>query len=66
MTGAGGARCRSGRRSRRALKLVIVLAPVPSSESWWDVPVAETSAPDSNRRAREAYEQAKARQPSYL
>ena len=42
------------------------LAPAPTSESWWDVPVAETSSLDSTRRARAAYEQAKARQRSYL
>ena len=59
-------------KAREASRTTVVyietdpLAPVPSSESWWDVPVAETSALDSTRRAREAYEQAKARQRSYL
>ena len=59
-------------KAREAARTTVVyietdpLAPVPSSESWWDVPVAETSALDSTRRAREAYEQAKARQRSYL
>jgi 3D-(3,5/4)-trihydroxycyclohexane-1,2-dione acylhydrolase (decyclizing) len=42
------------------------LAPVPSSESWWDVPVSETAALDSTQRARHAYEKAKSRQRSYL
>jgi 3D-(3,5/4)-trihydroxycyclohexane-1,2-dione acylhydrolase (decyclizing) len=42
------------------------LAPVPSSESWWDVPVAETSALDSTRAARAAYEEGKAGQRGYL
>ena len=59
-------------KAREASRTTVVyietdpLAPVPSSESWWDVPVAETSSLDSTRRAREAYEQAKARQRSYL
>jgi 3D-(3,5/4)-trihydroxycyclohexane-1,2-dione acylhydrolase (decyclizing) len=42
------------------------LAPVPSSESWWDVPVAEVSALDSTRKARAAYEDAKRNQRLYL
>jgi len=33
------------------------LAPVPSSESWWDVPVSETSALESTQKARAAYEE---------
>jgi 3D-(3,5/4)-trihydroxycyclohexane-1,2-dione acylhydrolase (decyclizing) len=32
------------------------LAPVPSSESWWDVPVAEVSTLDSTQQARKTYE----------
>jgi 3D-(3,5/4)-trihydroxycyclohexane-1,2-dione acylhydrolase (decyclizing) len=32
---------------------------VPGYESWWDVPVAEVSAVDSVREARERYEQAR-------
>jgi 3D-(3,5/4)-trihydroxycyclohexane-1,2-dione acylhydrolase (decyclizing) len=32
------------------------LAPVPSSESWWDVPVAEVSALDTTQQARKTYE----------
>jgi 3D-(3,5/4)-trihydroxycyclohexane-1,2-dione acylhydrolase (decyclizing) len=42
------------------------LAPVPSPESWWDVPVPETAALDSTRAARLAYEQGKRRQRPYL
>jgi 3D-(3,5/4)-trihydroxycyclohexane-1,2-dione acylhydrolase (decyclizing) len=42
------------------------LAPVPSSESWWDVPVAETSTLDTTARARAAYEDAKHAQHPYL
>ena len=42
------------------------LAPVPSSEGWWDVPVSEVSALDSTRRARAAYEAAKPSQRRYL
>ncbi len=42
------------------------LAPVPSSEGWWDVPVSEVSALDSTRSARAAYEAAKPIQRRYL
>ena len=42
------------------------LAPVPSSQSWWDVPVSETSALESTRKARAAYEAAKRDQRLYL
>jgi 3D-(3,5/4)-trihydroxycyclohexane-1,2-dione acylhydrolase (decyclizing) len=42
------------------------LAPVPSSESWWDVPVAEVSALASTQKARAAYEEAKRDQRLYL
>jgi 3D-(3,5/4)-trihydroxycyclohexane-1,2-dione acylhydrolase (decyclizing) len=42
------------------------LAPVPSSESWWDVPVSEVSALASTEKARSAYEAAKDRQRPYL
>ena len=38
------------------------LIPAPSSEAWWDVPVAEVAALDSTRAARERYEAAKATQ----
>jgi 3D-(3,5/4)-trihydroxycyclohexane-1,2-dione acylhydrolase (decyclizing) len=42
------------------------LAPVPSSESWWDVPVAEVSALTSTQKARAAYVEAKRNQRPYL
>jgi 3D-(3,5/4)-trihydroxycyclohexane-1,2-dione acylhydrolase (decyclizing) len=42
------------------------LAPVPSSESWWDVPVSEIAALASTQQAREVYEQNKQRQREYL
>jgi 3D-(3,5/4)-trihydroxycyclohexane-1,2-dione acylhydrolase (decyclizing) len=42
------------------------LAPVPSSESWWDVPVSEVSALESTQQARAAYEAAKQGQRLYL
>ena len=42
------------------------LAPVPSSESWWDVPVAEVSELETTRTARATYDEAKAHQRGYL
>ena len=42
------------------------LIPAPSSEAWWDVPVAEVAALDTTRAAREAYERDKASQKTYL
>ena len=41
-------------------------APAPSAESWWDVPVSETSALESTQQARAAYEAAKRDQRLYL
>ncbi len=38
------------------------LAPVPSSESWWDVPVSEVAQLDSTQQARTTYEAHKATQ----
>jgi 3D-(3,5/4)-trihydroxycyclohexane-1,2-dione acylhydrolase (decyclizing) len=38
------------------------LAPVPDSENWWDVPVAEVSQLDSTTAARKTYETHKADQ----
>ncbi|PYX66473.1 MAG: 3D-(3,5/4)-trihydroxycyclohexane-1,2-dione acylhydrolase (decyclizing), partial [Acidobacteria bacterium] len=35
---------------------------VPSYESWWDVPVAEVSEPESVRVARQKYEEARKKQ----
>ena len=42
------------------------LAPVPSSHSWWDVPVAEVSELASTQQARAAYQTAKRAQRPYL
>jgi 3D-(3,5/4)-trihydroxycyclohexane-1,2-dione acylhydrolase (decyclizing) len=42
------------------------LVPAPSSESWWDVPVAEVARLDSTTQARKSYEAAKAAQRPYL
>jgi 3D-(3,5/4)-trihydroxycyclohexane-1,2-dione acylhydrolase (decyclizing) len=42
------------------------LAPVPSSQSWWDVPVSEVAELDSTQQARRAYESHKADQRPYL
>jgi 3D-(3,5/4)-trihydroxycyclohexane-1,2-dione acylhydrolase (decyclizing) len=42
------------------------LAPVPSSQSWWDVPVSEVSALTSTRNARASYEAAKRDQRLFL
>jgi 3D-(3,5/4)-trihydroxycyclohexane-1,2-dione acylhydrolase (decyclizing) len=42
------------------------LAPVPSSESWWDVPVSATSDLDSTRQARAIYEAHQQEQRPYL
>jgi 3D-(3,5/4)-trihydroxycyclohexane-1,2-dione acylhydrolase (decyclizing) len=42
------------------------LAPAPSSEAWWDVPVSEVSALDSTQKARAVYEAAKRGQRLYL
>ncbi len=38
----------------------------PDSESWWDVPVSETSTLDSTRSARVTYEEEKSAQRPYL
>jgi Acetolactate synthase len=42
------------------------LAPVPSSESWWDVPVSEVAQLDSTQQARKTYEAHKATQRPFL
>ena len=60
------------KQARDAEKLTVVhietapLSPVPSSESWWDVPVSEVSTLDSTRAARTAYHAAKRGQREYL
>ncbi len=42
------------------------LAPVPSSESWWDVPVSQVSELDSTQKAYGIYRQHKAQQRDFL
>jgi 3D-(3,5/4)-trihydroxycyclohexane-1,2-dione acylhydrolase (decyclizing) len=42
------------------------LAPAPSSEAWWDVPVAAVAGLESTREARRAYEHDKQTQRQYL
>src|SRR3954470_18525454 len=42
------------------------LVGAPSSEAWWDVPVAEVAELDSTRGAREAYERNKRAQQPYV
>jgi 3D-(3,5/4)-trihydroxycyclohexane-1,2-dione acylhydrolase (decyclizing) len=42
------------------------LVPAPSSEAWWDVPVAGVSGLDSTQQAAQAYQAAKAGQRQHL
>src|SRR5262249_52088431 len=62
--------CLERARTAEAITVVHVgtdaLAPAPSSEDWWDVPVSEVSALESTRKARAAYEAAKRGQRPYL
>jgi 3D-(3,5/4)-trihydroxycyclohexane-1,2-dione acylhydrolase (decyclizing) len=59
-------------KSRAATRTTVVyietdpLAPVPSSESWWDVPVSEVAELDSTQAARATYEAQRRRQRPYL
>jgi 3D-(3,5/4)-trihydroxycyclohexane-1,2-dione acylhydrolase (decyclizing) len=60
------------KQAREADRLTVVhietdpLCPVPSAESWWDVPVSSVSELDSTRQARTGYEAAKRDQRLYL
>ena len=60
------------KRAREADRLTVVhietdpLSPVPSSESWWDVPVAAVSSLASTQAARAQYQAAKRDQRQYL
>jgi 3D-(3,5/4)-trihydroxycyclohexane-1,2-dione acylhydrolase (decyclizing) len=60
----------AGARAARVTTAVVIetdpLAPVPSSESWWDVPVSQTSALESTQSAYADYQQHKASQRHYL
>jgi 3D-(3,5/4)-trihydroxycyclohexane-1,2-dione acylhydrolase (decyclizing) len=42
------------------------LAPIPSSNSWWDVPVSEVSQLESTQQARKPYEEKKSYQRQLL
>jgi 3D-(3,5/4)-trihydroxycyclohexane-1,2-dione acylhydrolase (decyclizing) len=42
------------------------LVPAPSSESWWDVPVAQASALETTQLARKKYDAHKAAQRLFL
>ena len=42
------------------------MVPAPDNQAWWDVPVAEVSALEDTRRAREAYEKAKTAQRPFV
>jgi 3D-(3,5/4)-trihydroxycyclohexane-1,2-dione acylhydrolase (decyclizing) len=42
------------------------MVPAPDSEAWWDVPVAEVSALEATRQARDAYEKAKPAQRPFV
>jgi 3D-(3,5/4)-trihydroxycyclohexane-1,2-dione acylhydrolase (decyclizing) len=59
---------KAGESSRTTLVHVETdpLAGAPSSDAWWDVPVAEVSALESTRRAREEYDANKPSQRHYL
>ena len=51
----------AAREERRTTVIAVEVDPVeevPRYESWWDVPVAEVSAVESVRAARQAYERA--------
>ncbi|HEY0813002.1 MAG TPA: 3D-(3,5/4)-trihydroxycyclohexane-1,2-dione acylhydrolase (decyclizing) [Pseudonocardia sp.] len=50
------ATCRAAERTTAIHIETDPLAPVPSSESWWDVPVSEVAALDSTQQARKTYE----------
>src|SRR5262249_55077097 len=60
------------REAKRASGPVLVhvetdpLVPAPSSESWWDVPVAEVATLESTQLARQHYDVQKERQRPYL
>jgi len=60
---------RAARASDRCTVVEIAtdpLASAPSSEAWWDVPVAEVAGLESTRTARETYEQHKRSQRIHL
>ena len=57
------------RRQTKTTVIVIETDPekrVPGYESWWDVPIAETSTIASVKKARKEYERARAKERYYL
>jgi len=60
---------RTGAASPRVTVVEVQTDPLlgaPSSEAWWDVPVAEVAGLDTTRAARETYEQDKLAQQPYV
>jgi 3D-(3,5/4)-trihydroxycyclohexane-1,2-dione acylhydrolase (decyclizing) len=60
---------RAARASSRTTVVQVLtdpLVPAPSSEGWWDVPVAEVSELDSTRAARAVYDRHKLDQRNFL
>ena len=59
-------------RARASTRTTVVyvetdpLVPSPSSEAWWDVPVAEVSRLESTQHARAGYVASKLHQRLYL
>jgi 3D-(3,5/4)-trihydroxycyclohexane-1,2-dione acylhydrolase (decyclizing) len=60
------AQARAARRTTAVHIETDPLAPVPSSNSWWDVPVSEVSQLESTQQARKTYEEKKAKQRPFL
>jgi 3D-(3,5/4)-trihydroxycyclohexane-1,2-dione acylhydrolase (decyclizing) len=64
--------CRAIRDARSSSDTTVVVVPVDRNarvggyESWWDVPVAETSSLETVRNARAEYDRARRRQRQYL
>ncbi len=59
----------AAKTAQRTTVIVVETDPearVPGYESWWDVPVAEVSAQEAVRDARESFEQAQERERHYL
>jgi 3D-(3,5/4)-trihydroxycyclohexane-1,2-dione acylhydrolase (decyclizing) len=60
------------RQARAADRTTVVhietdpLAPVPSSQGWWDVPVSEVAQLGSTQQARKTYEANKANQRPHI
>ena len=48
------------------VRVTVAQALVPSSESWWDVPVSDVAELGSTQYARKVYESHKAQQRAFL